>query len=129
MVLIWTRHWFQNLVRALIGIAFVWANQWKRQRPMKRTVPGARSGYSKRVYEALPERLSKHFAYDSGSSCYVASDLTWDKVELAARAAAYAVGAPVFLRSTGPVIEISREEVRGARSITPSSSWASENES
>jgi len=90
---------------------------------------GGKIGISKRVYEALPERLSKHFAYDSGSSCYVASDLTWDKIELAARAAAYAVGAPVFLRSTGPVIEISSEEVRGARSITPSSSWASENES
>jgi class 3 adenylate cyclase len=90
---------------------------------------GGKIGISKRVYEVLPERLSKHFAYDSGSSCYVASDLTWDKVELAARAAAYGSGAPVFLKSTGSGIEITREEVRGARSITPSASWASEDES
>jgi class 3 adenylate cyclase len=87
---------------------------------------GGKIGISKRVYDALPERLSKHFAYDSGSLCYVASDLTWDKVELAERAAGYAVGAPVFLRSTESGIEIAREEVRGARSIEPSSSWASE---
>lgn len=90
---------------------------------------GGKIGISKRVYEALPERLSKHFGYDTASACYVASDLTWDKVELAARAAAYTGGAPVFLRSTGSGIEITREEVRGARSITPSSSWASEDES
>jgi class 3 adenylate cyclase len=90
---------------------------------------GGKIGISKRVYEALPERLSKHFAYDSGSSCYVASDLTWDKVELAARAAGYAVGAPLFLRSRDSGIEITREEVRGARSIQPSSSWGSDGES
>jgi hypothetical protein len=82
-------------------------------------------GVSKRVYDILPERLNKHFAYDSDSRCYVAEDLTWDRVDLAARAAAYASGAPVFIRSTGSGIEISREEVTGARSVRPSSSWAS----
>lgn len=85
---------------------------------------GGMIGVSKRVYDALPERLNKHFAYDTDSRCYVASDLTWDKVELAARAAAYVTGAPVFIKSTGSGIDITREEVSGARSIRPSSSWA-----
>ncbi|MFZ0751016.1 MAG: adenylate/guanylate cyclase domain-containing protein, partial [Pyrinomonadaceae bacterium] len=85
---------------------------------------GGMIGISKRVYDALPERLNKHFAYDSGSQCYVASGLTWDKVELAARAAAYAAGGPVFIKNTGSGIDITREEVTGARSTRPSSSWA-----
>jgi class 3 adenylate cyclase len=89
---------------------------------------GGKIGISKRVYDLLPERLSKHFGYETGSSCYVAGDLTWDKVELAARAAAYGGGAPVFVRSTKSGVEITREEVRGARSVTPASSWASEDE-
>lgn len=87
---------------------------------------GGKIGISKRVYDALPERLSKHFAYDTGIGCYVASDLTWDRAERTARAAAYASGAPVFLRTSGSSIEVTREEVRGARSITPSNSWADE---
>lgn len=87
---------------------------------------GGKIGISKRVYEALPERLRKHFAYDSDAACYVANDLTWDKVEQAERAMAYATGASVFVRSSNSSIEITREESRGARSITPSKSWAGE---
>jgi len=85
---------------------------------------GGMIGVSKRVYDALPERLNKHFAYDTESRCYVANGLTWDRVELAARAAAYATGAPVFIKSTGSGIDITREEVTGARPTRPSSSWA-----
>lgn len=87
---------------------------------------GGKIGISKRVYEALPERLRKHFAYEGEAACYVASDLTWDKVEQAERAMAYAAGAPVFVRSSNSTIEVTREESRGARSITPSKSWAGE---
>jgi class 3 adenylate cyclase len=87
---------------------------------------GGQIGVSKRVYEALPERLSKHFAYDKAKGCYVAKDLTWDKVEQAERAASYAGGASVFIHSTGSGIRVSGEEARGARSVTPSSSWAGE---
>jgi hypothetical protein len=89
---------------------------------------GGKIGISKRVYEVLPDRLGKHFAYDTEAACYVASELTWDKVELAARAAAYAGGAPVFLRSSASGIEITGEEVRGARSVRPSSSWATKDQ-
>jgi class 3 adenylate cyclase len=85
---------------------------------------GGQIGISKHVYEALPELLSKHFTYDKTKCCYVAKDLTWDKVEQAERAAAYAGGAPVFIHSTGSGIKVSGEEARGARSVTPSSSWA-----
>lgn len=87
---------------------------------------GGKIGLSKRVYDALPDRLSRHFAYDRDIGCYVASDLTWDRVEQAARAAAYAGGVPLFLRTSGSSIEVTREEVRGARSVTPSNSWADE---
>lgn len=85
---------------------------------------GGQIGISGRVYDVLPERLSKHFAYDKARGCYVAKDLTWDKVEQAARAAAYASGAPVFIRSNGSGVRVSGEEARGARSVIPSSSWA-----
>lgn len=87
---------------------------------------GGEIGISKRVYDALPERLSKHFSYDKSKCCYVAKDLTWDKVEQAERAAAYAAGASVFVNSGGPGIRITGEEARGARQVTPSSSWADE---
>lgn len=87
---------------------------------------GGQIGISKVVYDLLPERLSKHFAYDKGRGCYVAKDLTWDKVEQAERASAYASGASVFIRSNSSGIQITGEEARGGRSITPSSSWAGE---
>lgn len=37
---------------------------------------GGQIGVSKRIYDALPERLSKHFKYDNGVGCYVANNLT-----------------------------------------------------
>ena len=87
---------------------------------------GGKIGVSKRIYDALPERLRKHFAYNSEATCYVASDLTWDKVEQAERSLAYAAGAPMFVRSSNSTIEVTHEESRSARSITPSKSWSDE---
>lgn len=83
-------------------------------------------GISERVYTALPERLSEHFSFDKEAGCYVANNLTADKLERAAKASAYSGGAPLFIRSNVSGISISNEESQGARSITPSSSWSSE---
>lgn len=80
-------------------------------------------GVSKRIYDALPERLSKHFTYDSNIACYVAKDLTADKVERAAKASA-AAGAPAFITSTGSGVTITEREREGARTIIPGRSYA-----
>jgi hypothetical protein len=78
---------------------------------------------SKRIYEALPERLSKHFSYDSTIGCYVANNLTADKVERAAKAAA-AAGAPAFITSSKSGVTVTEREREGARTIIPGRSYA-----
>jgi hypothetical protein len=80
-------------------------------------------GVSKRIFDALPERLSKHFTYDGDIACYVAKDLTADKVERAAKASA-AAGAPAFITSTGSGVTITEREREGARTIIPGRSYA-----
>jgi len=84
---------------------------------------GGQIGISKRIYDALPERLSKHFKYDSGVGCYVANDLTADKVERAAKASA-AAGAPAFITSGSSGVTITDREREGARTIIPARSHA-----
>jgi class 3 adenylate cyclase len=84
---------------------------------------GGQIGVSKRIYDALPERLSKHFKYDSGVGCYVANDLTADKVERAAKASA-AAGAPAFITSGSSGVTITDREREGARTIIPARSHA-----
>jgi class 3 adenylate cyclase len=84
---------------------------------------GGQIGVSKRIYDALPERLSKHFKYDSGVGCYVASDLTADKVERAEKASA-AAGAPAFITSGSSGVTITEREREGARTIIPARSYA-----
>lgn len=86
---------------------------------------GRQIGISEDVYEALPERLSQHFAFDKKAKCYVAEGLTAEKEERAQKAAAYAGGGPLFITSRGPSINISRQESESARAVRPSSSWSS----
>jgi len=83
---------------------------------------GAQIGISKRIYDALPKRLSKHFKYDSGVGCYVANDLTADKVERAEKASA-AAGAPAFITSNNSGVTITEREREGARTIIPGRSY------
>jgi class 3 adenylate cyclase len=88
---------------------------------------GGQIGISKRIYDVLPERLSKHFSYDNTLKCYVAENLTADKVERAAKAAHAVAGAPAFINSTKKSgIEISYKESEDARSIIPARSYAAE---
>jgi class 3 adenylate cyclase len=84
---------------------------------------GGQIGISKRVYEALPERLSKHFSYNTTIGCYVAKDLTADKVERAEKAAA-AAGAPAFITSDKSGVTVTEREREGARVIIPGRSYA-----
>jgi class 3 adenylate cyclase len=84
---------------------------------------GGQTGISKRVYAALPERLSKHFSYDATIGCYVASNLTADKVERAEKAAA-AAGAPAFITSNKSGVTVTEREREGARTIIPGRSYA-----
>lgn len=84
---------------------------------------GGQIGVSKRIYDALPERLSKHFKYDSGVGCYVANNLTADKVERAEKASA-AAGAPAFITSNNSGVTVTEREREGARTIIPGRSYA-----
>lgn len=84
---------------------------------------GGQIGVSKRIYDALPERLSKHFKYDSGVGCYVTEGLTADKVERAAKASATA-GAPAFITSNSSGVTVTEREREGARTIIPGRSYA-----
>jgi class 3 adenylate cyclase len=84
---------------------------------------GGQIGISKRIYDALPDRLSKHFSYSSSIGCYVAEGLTADKVERAAKAAA-AAGAPAFITSNKSGVTVTDREREGARTIIPGRSYA-----
>jgi class 3 adenylate cyclase len=86
---------------------------------------GGQIGVSKRIYDALPDRLKKHFSFNTGVGCYVANDLTADKVERAERASA-AAGAPAFITSNGSGVTVTEREREGARSIIPARSYAGE---
>lgn len=87
---------------------------------------GGQIGISKRIYDLLPERLNKHFNYNSTLKCYVAENLTCDKVERAAKASHAIAGAPAFISSNGSSVQISQRESEGARIITPARSYATE---
>jgi hypothetical protein len=84
---------------------------------------GGQIGISKRVYDVLPEHLSKHFTYDNAVGCYVATNLTADKVERAQKAAAVQ-GAPAFITSSSAGVTITERERAGARTIIPGRSYA-----
>lgn len=84
---------------------------------------GGQIGISKRVYDALPERLRKHFCEDKELGCYVANDLTADKVERAEKASQTA-GAPAFISSGSSGVTISTREREGARAVIPARSYA-----
>lgn len=83
---------------------------------------GGQIGISERIYKALPEELSKHFAYDTKAKCYVANGLTQDKLDWASSASK----APSFISTGSSGIRISDRESEGARPIVPARSYAGE---
>lgn len=86
---------------------------------------GGQIGISSRVYNLLPERLKRHFSYSQSAGCYIADDLTVDKVERAEKAAlAAAAGTSVFITSDRSGTTVSIKESEHARVVTPSRSYA-----
>lgn len=85
---------------------------------------GGQIGISTRIYNALPERLSKHFTYNKSAGCYVAENLTADKVERAEKATYAVAGSPVFITSSKSGTNVSVSERENARLVTPARSFA-----
>ena len=85
---------------------------------------GQETGISKRVYDALPERLKKHFKHNADRRCYVAESLTADKVEQAEKASSvYGGRAPVYVKTAVGGAAISAEEAADARKVIPARSY------
>jgi class 3 adenylate cyclase len=88
-------------------------------------IAGGQIGVSKVIYDPLPERLRRHFSYDSSARCYVATDLTADKVERTAKAtSAYSTAGSVYVRPDAGGVVVSGKEAPGARAVPPSRPYA-----
>lgn len=87
---------------------------------------GGQIGISKRVYDALSERLKRHFSYDTSLRCYVAENLTADVVARAENSAKAVPGAPAFIRSENGATSVSPKESDNARTIIPARNFAAE---
>lgn len=85
---------------------------------------GGQIGITKPVYDALSDDLQSHFAWSSSAQCYVANNLTAEKVERAARAEK---SYQPYIRSTAAGTMITEQQgLPDARRITPSRSYASQ---
>jgi class 3 adenylate cyclase len=80
-------------------------------------------GVSTRIYNNLPDRLKKHFSYSKSVGCYVADDLTADKVERAQKASHAVAGAPAFIQSDRLGTRVSVQESQDARMVKPARSF------
>lgn len=96
---------------------------------------GGRIAITSRVYNALPKNLSEHFSYESEARCYVADELTMDKLDLAKRTkdhkagkaalvATGVTGALVVGASAAAAAQAKKDkEKRNARRVKPSASY------
>lgn len=89
-------------------------------------VDGKQIGISKGAYDVLPTDLKQHFSYDRGAGCYVATGLTADRLELAAKAAVYQSGGAFFIKPSSSGITIGKEESVSATKVVPARSYAPE---
>lgn len=100
---------------------------------------GGRIAITSRAYGALPENLSEHFSYSSEARCYVADDLTMDKLDLAKRAKDYKAGKAALVTTglagalvvgagAAAVAQAKRKdkEEKGVRKVKPSPSYCGE---
>jgi class 3 adenylate cyclase len=86
---------------------------------------GKEIGISKAVYEALPDRQKNHFIYSQERRCYLATDLTADKVERAEKASVYGASSHVYVTAGTAGIAVSSKESSSARPVVPSKPYAS----
>lgn len=87
-------------------------------------ISGTQIGLSTTVYDQLTEDERKLFDWDKTARCYVATELTAEKLERAEEAAAYTNSAPLFVSSAAGGIRISTQGSQNARSTVPASSYA-----
>ncbi len=88
---------------------------------------GGQIAVSKTIYDVLPDELRRHFAYSAKVQGYVATDLTAEKVERAAKASQiYRAGAAVFLTAGAIGVAISGLKSAHARQIEPGRPYAPE---
>jgi class 3 adenylate cyclase len=86
---------------------------------------GGQIAVSTAVYKVLPDELRDHFTYSAKIQGYVATDLTAEKVEQAARGSKiYRVGAAVFLTAGAVGLTISGLKSARARSVAPGRPYA-----
>ena len=88
---------------------------------------GGQIGVSKRIHDALPDCLRNHFTYSIAAQCFVATDLTVDKVERTTQGVQrYQGGGPVYIQTGAAGVRISSQELPNARSVIPPRPHASE---
>ncbi len=81
---------------------------------------GGQIAVSSQVHGLLPEYLCERFSYSATVQGYVATDLTAEQLERAAKAVeVYGVGAPVFVRTSSAGVMVSGQESAHARTIVP----------
>jgi class 3 adenylate cyclase len=103
--------------RICIGLGVVDAEECQEQ------CKGGEVGITSETHEMLDASTRKHFTYDKEHCIYVAAGLTAEKTERVKKAAAYAGGGTVFLRSGRSGVEITSREGTGARQVLPSRSY------
>jgi len=77
-----------------------------------------------RTFPLLDEHFQPQFSLDQKRNLYVASNFYFDRFERAAKAAAYAAGAAVTVRTASKTATVVRGGEAGGRQVVPSKSWA-----
>lgn len=88
---------------------------------------GGEIGISKVIHDLLPGELRDCFIYSSTAQCFIAKDLTQEKLELALEGAArYRDSNAVFVQTSAAGVTISNQEMPNARPIIPARPYAVE---
>ncbi len=88
---------------------------------------GGQTTVSSQVYSLLPEYLCDRFLYSAEVQGYVATDLTAEQFERAARAAkVYGAGGSVSVSTGATGVLVSSQESAHARTIVPARPYAGE---
>lgn len=105
--------------RICLGTAVEWAAACEERSS------GGQIGITKEVYTLLPTTHHERFTYSQTAQCYVATNLTADKLERAMRGAQnYSLSKPVYTSAGAGGITVSSQEVSGARPVSPKKPYA-----
>ncbi len=85
---------------------------------------GGEIGITSPLHILLDQTAQRQFSFDEKRGIYIATGLTAEKTDRLKRAAAYATGQPVFLKSSRSSVSITNTEASGARQVLPSKSYA-----